>query len=130
MARFRRVPRTTGGIIAGWDAIATLFGVHRMTVRRWARQHGLPVVLSPSGGALTSVGLLDLWLLSRLPRPKVNEAELAQAIAEMVGPPRASAVAIAQVHAAIDEAVQDAIERAVQAAQAARAPAATRQQDR
>ena len=120
MARFRRTPRTSGGLIAGWASVAAYFGVSVMTARRWAKQHGLPVVLMPGGGAMTSVGLTDLWLLSRMPRRDVNAAELGGAIAEMGAALKASPAALATVQAMIDEAVQDAARRAVEAGFTAR----------
>ena len=122
MPRYRRVPATTNGIIAGWDNIAKLFGTHRLTARRWAKLHGLPVVLTPNGGAVTSMTLIDLWLLSRMPRFTIGEAELAHAVADMTAALQASPAALAKVQAAIDAAVQDAVSRAVQASHAARAP--------
>ena len=125
MPRFRRTPRTSGGLIAGWTNIAAYFGRSVMTARRWAKQHGLPVVLMPGGGAMTSVGMVDLWLLSRLPRRDVSAAELGGAIAEMGAALQASAAALATVQAAIDAAVQDAVRQAVVAGFAARAEAAS-----
>ena len=118
MPRHRRVPTTSNGIIAGWDNIAALFGVHRMTARRWAKLHGLPVITSPNGGALTSMTLIDLWLLSRMPRRKIGEAELAHAVADMTAALQASPAALAKVQAAVDAAVQDAVSRAMQACRA------------
>ena len=115
MPRHRRVPTPSNGIIAGWDNIAALFGVHRMTARRWAKLHGLPVITSPNGGALTSMTLIDLWLLSRMPRRTIGEAELAHAVADMTAALQASPAALAKVQAAVDAAVQDAVSRAVQA---------------
>ena len=53
-----------------------------MTARRWAKLHGLPVITSPNGGALTSMTLIDLWLLSRMPRRTIGEAELAHAVVQ------------------------------------------------
>ena len=113
MPRFRRTPRTSGGLIAGWTNIAAYFGRSVMTARRWAKQHGLPVVLMPGGGAMTSVGMVDLWLLSRLPRRDVSAAELGGAIAEMGAALQASPAALATVQAAIDAAVQGAVHQAV-----------------
>ena len=125
MARVRRTPRTSGGLIAGWANVAAYFGVSVMTARRWAKQHGLPVVLMPGGGAMTSVGMVDLWMLSRLPRRDVNPAELGGAIAELGAALQASPAALAKVQAAIDVAVQDAVRAAVEAGFAARAEAAS-----
>ena len=129
MARFRRTPRTSGGLIAGWAAVAAYFGVSVMTARRWAKQHGLPVVLMPGGGAMTSVGLTDLWLLSRMPRRDVSAAELGGAIAELGTALQASPVALAKVQAAIDAAVQDAVHQAVVGGFAERAGAAQAARD-
>ena len=120
MARFQRTPRTSGGLIAGWANVAAYFGVSIMTARRWAKQHGLPVVLMPGGGAMTSVGLTDLWLLSRMPRRDVSAAELGGAIAELGDALQASPAALATVQAAIDQAVTDAARRAVEAGFTAR----------
>ena len=125
MARFRRTPRTSGGLIAGWSNIANMFGVSIMTARRWAKMHGLPVVLMPGGGAMTSAGMVDLWLLSRMPRRDVSAAELGGAIAEMGAALKASPAALAKVQAAIDQAVTDAVRRAVEAGFAAQAEAAS-----
>ena len=124
MPRFRRTPRTSGGLIAGWTNIAAYFGRSVMTARRWAKQHGLPVVLMPGGGAMTSVGMVDLWLLSRLPRREVSAAELGGAIAEMGAALQASPAALATVQAAIDAAVQGAVHQAVVAGFAERSEAA------
>ncbi len=118
MPRYRRVPTTSNGIIAGWDNIAKLFGTHRLTARRWAKLHGLPVVRTPNGGAITSMTLIDLWLLSRMPRREISAAELANAVADMTAALQATPAALAKVQAAIDAAVQDAVSRAVQAVHA------------
>ena len=124
MPRHRRVPTTTGGLIAGWTNIAAFFGISVMTARRWAKLHGLPVVLMPGGGAMTSAGLIDLWLLSRMPRREISAAELTNAVAEMTAALQATPEALTKVQAMIDQAVHDAVRRAVAAGFAAKAEAA------
>lgn len=124
MARFRRTPRTSGGLIAGWTNIAAYFGRSVMTMRRWAKEQGFPVIVMPGGDVMTSTGLVDLWLLSRMPRHDVSAAELGGAIAEMGAALQASPAAMAKVQAAIDAAVQDAVHQAVVAGYAERAEAA------
>ena len=125
MARFRRTPRTSGGLIAGWTNIAAYFGRSVMTMRRWAKEQGFPVIAMPGGDVMTSAGLIDLWLLSRMPKHDVSAAELGGAIAEMGSALQASPAALAKVQAAIDQAVTDAVHQAVVAGFAARTEAAS-----
>ena len=125
MPRFRRTPRTSGGLIAGWANIAAHFGRSVMTMRRWAKEQGFPVILMPGGDVMTSAGLIDLWLLSRMPKHDVSAAELGGAIAELGDALQASPAVLAKVQAAIDAAVQDAVRAAVEAGFAARAEAAS-----
>ena len=125
MARFQRTPRTSGGLIAGWTNIAAYFGRSVMTMRRWAKEQGFPVIVMPGGDVMTSTGLIDLWLLSRMPKHDVSAAELGGAIAELGDALQASPAALATVQAAIDQAVTDAARRAVEAGFAAQAEAAS-----
>ena len=67
MAKYRRIPQTSGGIIVGIANVAKLFGCHPKTIERWARGFGFPLATLPSGHRATTGTLCDLWLLSRLP---------------------------------------------------------------
>ena len=66
MARFRRLPKTSNGIVAGLAPIAAMFGVSTRTVARWIENEGFPAATLPDGHIATSVTLVDLWLLGRL----------------------------------------------------------------
>ena len=66
MARFRRLPQTSNGIVAGLVPIAAMFGVSTRTVARWIENEGFPAATLPDGHIATSVTLVDLWLLGRL----------------------------------------------------------------
>ena len=129
MARFRRTPRTSGGLIAGWANIAAYFGRSIMTMRRWAKEQGFPVILMPGRDVMTSTGLIDLWLLSRMPKHDVSAAELGGAMAEMSAALQASPAALAKIQAAIDAAVQGAVHQAVVAGYAERGEAAQAARD-
>jgi hypothetical protein len=91
MPRRRRVPTTTNGIIAGLQTIADTFGVSRMTIQRWMRDHGFPAAKLPDGHVVTSVTLIDLWLLGRLKRPAFDHAAAGFGSEAMASPAHASA---------------------------------------
>ena len=109
-----RVQHTTDGHGAYLKAVADAYSGDV----DYAKLHGLPVITSPNGGALTSMTLIDLWLLSRMPRRTIGEAELTHAVADMTAALQASPAALAKVQAAVDAAVQDAVSRAMQACRA------------
>ena len=98
-------------------------------MRRWAKEQGFPVILMPGGDVMTSTGMIDLWLLSRMPRRDVSAAELGGAIAELGDALQASPAALAKVQAAIDAAVHDAVHQAVVAGYAERGEAAQAARD-
>ena len=66
MARFRRLPQTSNGIVTGLAPIGAMFGVSTRTVSRWIETEGFPAATLPDGHIATSVTLVDLWLLGRL----------------------------------------------------------------
>ena len=66
MARFRRVPQTSSGIITGLAPIASVFGCSTRTIRRWIEKEGFPAATLPDGHIATTLTLVDLWLLGRL----------------------------------------------------------------
>lgn len=68
MARHRRAPKTSNGIILGRRAIAETFGCSMRTIDRWTAKYGFPAAHMPNGMLCTSVALIDLWLLGRLER--------------------------------------------------------------
>ena len=74
MARFRRLPQTSNGIITGLTPIAAMFGVSTKTIRRWVEKEGFPAAKLPDGHVATSVTLVDLWLLGRLRLTAFGEA--------------------------------------------------------
>ena len=87
-------------------------------MRRWAKEHGFPVILMPGGGAMTSTGIIDLWLLSRMPQQRISQAELDHAVAELGDALQASPATLAKVQEMIDQAVQSSVRCAVEAASA------------
>ena len=68
MARYRRAPPTSNGIILGRRAMAETFGCSMRTIDRWTAENGFPAAHMPNGMLCTSVALIDLWLLGRLER--------------------------------------------------------------
>ena len=74
MARFRRLPQTSNGIVTGLAPIAAMFGVSTRTVARWIENEGFPAATLPDGHIATSVTLVDLWLLGRLKVTAFGEA--------------------------------------------------------
>jgi len=52
----------TPGWLTGWKNIAIYLDVHWETARRWAEQHGLPVVKLPSGRVAALPAELNRWL--------------------------------------------------------------------
>ena len=66
MARYRRAPKTSNGIILGRRAMAETFGCSVRTIDRWTAENGFPAAHMPNGMLCTSVALIDLWLLGRL----------------------------------------------------------------
>jgi hypothetical protein len=99
MPRRRRVPTTRNGIIAGLQTIADTFGVSRMTVQRWTRDHGFSAAKLPDGHIVTSVTLIDLWLLGRLKRPAFDDTAAGSGSEAMASPAHASRRA---THAAVE----------------------------
>jgi hypothetical protein len=98
---YRKSRPTEGGIIVGVANAARLFGCHPKTIQRWAREFGFPLATLPNGLRCTSITLVDLWLLSRLPQQSLpraledlenlSDAELAARLDDLRA--RASAVA-------------------------------------
>ena len=74
MARFRRLPQTTNGIVTGLAPIGAMFGVSTRTVARWIENEGFPAATLPDGHIATSTTLVDLWLLGRLKVTAFGEA--------------------------------------------------------
>ena len=74
MARFRRLPQTSNGIVAGLAPIGAMFGVSTRTVARWIENEGFPAATLPDGHIATSLTLVDLWLLGRLKVTAFGEA--------------------------------------------------------
>ena len=66
MARFRRLPQTSNGIVTGLAPIGAMFGVSTRTVARWIESEGFPAATLPDGHIATTLTLVDLWLLGRL----------------------------------------------------------------
>ena len=91
MARRRRVPITSNGIIAGLQTIADSFGVSRMTIQRWIRDHGFPAAKLPDGHIVTSV--------TRIKRPASDDAAAGSGSEAMASPVHASHSA---PHAAVE----------------------------
>ena len=50
------------GWLTGWKNIAVYLDVHWETARRWAEQHGLPVVKLPSNRIVALPAELDAWM--------------------------------------------------------------------
>jgi hypothetical protein len=90
MARRRRVPTTSNGIIAVLQSIDDTFVVSRMTIQRWTRDHGFPAAKLPDGHIVTSVTLIDLWLLGRLKRTAFDDAAAGSGSEAMASPVHAS----------------------------------------
>jgi hypothetical protein len=66
MARQRRAPKTSNGIIIGRRAMAETFGCSTRTIDRWIADLAFPAAMLPSGHLCTTATLIDLWLLGRL----------------------------------------------------------------
>src|SRR5262245_37964617 len=66
VARHRRAPETSNGVIIGRRAMAVTFGCSVRTIDRWVATEGFPAATLPSGNLCTSSTLIDLWLLGRL----------------------------------------------------------------
>lgn len=66
MARQRRVPKASNGIIIGRRAMAETFGCSTRTIDRWIADLAFPAATLPSGHLCTTATLIDLWLLGRM----------------------------------------------------------------
>jgi hypothetical protein len=80
VARRRRVPTTRNG---------NSFGVSRMTIQRWTRDHGFAAAKLPDEHIVTSVTLIDLWLWGRLKHPAFDDAAAGSGSAAMACPAHA-----------------------------------------
>ena len=52
-------------VISGWTEIARYLGTAVSTAHRWNKDHGMPVMWTPGGRALTTKSLIDQWVLAR-----------------------------------------------------------------
>lgn len=66
MARTQHRQSSGDYFLLGYEAIAAALGVSRQTIWRWVNDYGFPVASLPDGHVISSVGLIDLWLMERL----------------------------------------------------------------
>ena len=53
--------------IEGLSNIAQAVGRSKTTTHRWIRLHGFPASKGPNGQYMTTVGLIERWILARQP---------------------------------------------------------------
>jgi hypothetical protein len=58
--------------LIGWDNIGQALGISKSTAMRWAKAEGLPVAPLPDGHVGTSIMLISMWMLSRVPDRKAS----------------------------------------------------------
>jgi hypothetical protein len=58
-------------------------GVSVGTISNWIEKYGFPVSRMPTGHLVTTLGLIDLWLIGRLKRPKKMTQELDRMVENM-----------------------------------------------
>ena len=60
------------GPVVGLDAIGSLFGRSRDTIRRWIQHEDFPASRLPDGSWTTSHTLIDGWLMARAAKQQGN----------------------------------------------------------
>ena len=62
------------GFIYGTKEILKYLRIAESTMYRWRHNHALPISKAPDGSLVTSVAILDQWLLSRVDSGPIAEA--------------------------------------------------------
>ena len=62
------------GFIYGTREILKYLRIAESTMHRWRKVHALPISKAPDGSLVTSVAILDQWLLSRVDSGPIAEA--------------------------------------------------------
>ena len=53
-------------VIVGLEDIGAQFGRTRWTIRRWIEREGFPASRLPDGAWVTSLALIDRWIMDRI----------------------------------------------------------------
>ena len=67
----RRFYSGTGTLI-GWGAIAQYMGISLPSAMRWERLQRLPVCRLPDGRVMTTLSLIDQWVMARIDAQKAE----------------------------------------------------------
>lgn len=61
---------STPHMLIGIDAICEAMQIGKVTLYRWRKDHGFPVAYSPDGKLMTTLSLIDAWILERIPEKR------------------------------------------------------------